>query len=174
MTLHDINQLSEQACLDFFERCCAATVWCNAMCQHRPYQSETDLHKAAQDAWLALTPKDWLEAFAAHPMIGDLKTLQAKYANTGALASQEQAGTADADQQTLQQLLTLNQQYLKRHGFIFIICATGLSARQMLDALSARIDNDTETETRIAAGEQQKITALRLHKALQQQGADNA
>ncbi|MEM7267378.1 MAG: 2-oxo-4-hydroxy-4-carboxy-5-ureidoimidazoline decarboxylase, partial [Pseudomonadota bacterium] len=66
----------------------------------------------------------------------------------------------------LHQLKEANHAYLDKHGFIFIICATGLSAQTMLEALQARLPNTTQQEITNAAAEQIKITLLRINKAL--------
>ena len=99
-------------------------------------------------------------------MIGDINSLRSKYASTRALAAGEQSGTADADEATLYALKEKNEAYLARHGFIFIICATGLSAQTMLEALQARLPNSTQQEMVNAAAEQIKITLLRINKSL--------
>jgi 2-oxo-4-hydroxy-4-carboxy-5-ureidoimidazoline decarboxylase len=99
-------------------------------------------------------------------MIGDVNSLREKYAATKNMASNEQQGATDADIETLQNLATANHEYQNRHGFIFIICASGLSANTMLDAVLLRLHNDTATEMTLAAREQIKITLLRLEKGL--------
>lgn len=99
-------------------------------------------------------------------MIGDVDSLRKKFANTKTIASGEQSGTASASEATLLTLKEANQAYLDKHGFIFIICATGLSADAMLNALQTRLPNSTDEEIRTAAQEQIKITLLRIDKAL--------
>ncbi len=99
-------------------------------------------------------------------MIGDLKSLRQKYAATQDLAKQEQSGTTNASDETLTNLATYNQQYLQKFGFIFIICATGLSADNMLSALQKRINNDRDIEIKHAAQQQINITLLRIEKGL--------
>ncbi len=100
------------------------------------------------------------------PAIGDVNSLKKKYADIQASASHEQSGAAQASEATLQRLKTLNDQYLDRFGFIFIVCATGKSADEMLALLEARIDNDRDEEIQNAAREQAKITHLRLETLL--------
>jgi 2-oxo-4-hydroxy-4-carboxy-5-ureidoimidazoline decarboxylase len=107
-----------------------------------------------------------LTAFEAHPMIGDVNSLRKKYATTKNMASNEQQGANGADDKTLHDLALANHDYLNKHGFIFIICASGLSAKTMLHALMLRLPNDTTTEITLAAAEQIKITLLRLEKGL--------
>jgi OHCU decarboxylase len=119
---------------------------------------------AAADAALPLTEADWLEAFAAHPLIGDVDSLRAKYAATKTLAAGEQSGVASAGEATLAALAEVNRAYRDKFGFIFIVFATGKSAAEMLAILKSRIDNSREQEIRNAAVEQMKITRLRLQK----------
>lgn len=109
---------------------------------------------------------DFLEAFEGHPMIGDISTLRKKFAATQKLASHEQSSTAHASEAVLQELKALNHAYLDRHGFIFIICASGLSAQTMLDALKARLDRPTDEEIKTAAQHQLNITLLRIDNGL--------
>ena len=118
----------------------------------------------AERAWNACNESDWLEAFSHHPKIGDVSTLREKFAATAAWASNEQSGTRNASDEVLTELADLNNTYEARFGFIFIVCATGKTAEEMLDLLKARIDNYREKEIHIAAAEQLKITKLRLEK----------
>ncbi|AXR06167.1 2-oxo-4-hydroxy-4-carboxy-5-ureidoimidazoline decarboxylase [Salinimonas sediminis] len=166
MTLEQLNQLSVPGARQWFSRCCAAASWINMMVESRPFTSREQLHEYAQLHWHKMQTSDLLEAFAAHPMIGDIDSLRARFANTKTLAANEQDGARQASDETLIELKQLNQQYLKKHGFIFIICATGLSAQAMLDELRLRLHNDTATEQANAADHQLQITQLRLDKGL--------
>jgi 2-oxo-4-hydroxy-4-carboxy-5-ureidoimidazoline decarboxylase len=135
------------------------------MLQHRPYASTPALFELADRVWSELDAEDYLEAFSHHPQIGaGLAELERKFANTASLSASEQAGASRAEQSTLEALRDENRAYLDRFGFIFIVCATGKSAAQMLELLRARLANDPPTELRIAASEQAKITKLRLQK----------
>src|SRR5262249_25549324 len=108
---------------------------------------------------------DVLEAFEHHPRIGaDLAALREKFGSTATLAASEQASVARASEATLVALRDANVRYEAKFGHIFIVCATGKSADERLAILRSRLDNDPETELRIAAGEQAKITRLRLEK----------
>ena len=168
MTLEELNSLSEEASIAFFTQTCAAQRWVALMTRSRPFGTKEKVCEAARSCWQEMSNDDFFEAFAAHPMIGDIDTLRSKYANTKAIAAGEQSGTAGADDSTLLALKTANETYLKKHGFIFIICATGLSASTMLEALNKRLSNSTELEIQNAAAEQINITCLRLNKALAQ------
>ncbi len=144
--------------------CCGATRWVDAMLRHRPFGSHHAILVAARDAWWLLGPDDWREAFRHHPKIGDQETLRSRFASTRALSESEQSGVASASDGVLDALARGNLDYEERFGYIFIVCATGKSADEMLQLLRARITNDMATEIHIAAEEQAKITALRLSR----------
>ena len=128
----------------------------------RPFGNHARLLFAARVEWFGLTESDWLEAFSHHPRIGDRTTLEAQFPQTHDLSSKEQAGAGTAHEDVLTALAEGNDAYVDRFGFIFIVCATGKSAEEMLAILRERLPHDRPTELRIAAEEQAKITALRL------------
>jgi OHCU decarboxylase len=109
---------------------------------------------------------DWLEAFRAHPKIGEQKAAAVQSEQAQSWSAQEQSGVTDAATETKAELAARNQEYEQRFGFIFIVCATGKTSAEMLAILTERLQNDTETELRIAAEEQEKITRLRIAKML--------
>jgi len=104
--------------------------------------------------------KDWRASFTHHPKIGDVKSLTEKF------AGKEQAGVAVATTQTIEALAQANTDYENKNGFIFIVCATGKSANEMLQILHDRLKNSPQEELHIAMGEQQKITIIRFKKLL--------
>ena len=128
----------------------------------RPFGAIDVLLSAARREWFALTPEDWKEAFAHHPKIGDREALRARFPATHHFSEQEQAGMGPAPDQVIEALAQGNAAYERRFGYIFIVCATGKSAKEMLDLVTARLQNDPVAEVRIAAEEQAKITELRL------------
>ena len=147
-----------------FMRCCGAQRWVQGMMN---YQMSNDqaLLDYADELWWTLNEKDFLEAFTHHPQIGaSLASLRQKFQSTATWSTQEQSSVQQASEECLQALAQANQDYLQRHGFIFIICASGKSAQEMLDALLQRLANDSATEIKVAAAEQAKITRLRLEK----------
>lgn len=166
MTLEQLNSMTSQEAYQWFETTCSASNWCHQMVANRPYDSVEAVKETAQTIWATMDTKDYLEAFDGHPMIGDVNSLRAKYANTQATAASEQQGAQHASEATLQQLHELNHAYKDKHGFIFIICATGLSADTMLQALKARLPNQTQIELQNAAEQQINITLLRIGKGL--------
>lgn len=161
---HFLNGLDHNTLEPALTKCCAASRWVAEMANSRPFQSDQHALETAGVVWNALNRDDWLEAFAAHPKIGDLDSLRAKYANTGNWASSEQAGVAGGGESTLGQLSELNRDYERKFGYIFIVCATGKSADEMLSILKQRMVNEPDEEVLIAAAEQLKITKLRLEK----------
>jgi 2-oxo-4-hydroxy-4-carboxy-5-ureidoimidazoline decarboxylase len=164
MNLNQINSWTEDEARLTFRRCCGSARWSELMAQARPFDSEAGLYEAAERIWCDLQPADWLEAFAAHPKIGDLDALKAKFAATAAWAAAEQAGVAGAPDELLRDLAAENHRYHERFGYIFIVCATGKSAAEMLGLLKQRLSNDAEVEIQIAAAEQAKITRIRLER----------
>ncbi len=132
------------------------------MMARRPFGSGVALQAAAREEWFVLDERDWLEAFSHHPQIGDRASLAARFPATHDLSANEQARVGGADAGVLAALAEANQAYLDRFGFIFIVCATGKSAEQVLELLRERLENPRATEVRIAADEQSEITALRL------------
>ena len=128
----------------------------------RPFGSVDILTSAARREWFALTAEDWKEAFTHHLKIGDREALRARFPATHQLSEREQAGMGAASDQIIERLAQGNAAYERRFGYIFIVCATGKSAKEMLDLLTSRLQNDPGTEIRIAAEEQAKITELRL------------
>ena len=138
--------------------CCASRRWIGRIVSGRPYRS-FELLAAASDAVLAqLRWSDIEEALAAHPRIGERRL-------TDAWSREEQAGAARADAEVERALREGNRAYEQRFGHVFLICATGLSAAQMLDALRARLGNSTDLEQAVVRVELAKIVRLRLAKA---------
>lgn len=148
--------------------CCGSTAWANAMVSERPFQSTSALHAAADAQMDRLERDDWLQAFAAHPRIGDSAD-RGSSAGARSWSSNEQSGMHRASDDLRDRMARGNDAYYQRFGFVFLICATGRSAEEMLAELEARIDNDPDEELAIAAEEQRLITHLRLDKLL----ADN-
>ena len=164
MNLTDFNRLNAAEAADLLQTCCAAENWISAMQKARPYRDLEQLSQLHDEIWASMQERDLLQAFAAHPRIGDVNSLQKKYANTLATASSEQAGVSSATAKVLEELAEKNQLYFERFGFIFIVFASGKDAQTMLTLLNARIHNTRNQELQLASREQQQITALRLTK----------
>jgi allantoicase len=155
-----LNTLEPTEATSTLLRCCGSARWAAAMTAARPFEDTAALLRIAERTWWSLGEADQLEAFGAHPKIGEQSG--SKW-STG-----EQAGAATAAEQTLAELADANREYIAKHGFIFIVCASGRSADAMLADLRARLKNAREVELRTAAEEQTKITRLRLGKLLQE------
>lgn len=137
--------------------CCGSRAWARRMAASRPFRDRADLIRLSDGIWWSLASEDWLEAFKAHPRIGE---------KGSRWSEQEQAGARGARPEILAELVEANRRYEARFGHIFIVCATGKSAGEMLTLLQERFGNDPGTELRAAADEQRKITHLRLEKLL--------
>ena len=167
MTLEEFNRLPLAVATTALTQCCAAQAWVQAMTSARPYANLQQLLKTADHIWEGMDETNLLEAFSAHPQIGNVVSLLEKYASTKAMAAGEQSAITTASKTTLEALAQANRTYHEKFGFIFIVCATGKSAQEMLDLLYARLPNSREQELINAAEEQRKITAIRLQKLLE-------
>jgi allantoicase len=138
--------------------CCGSTAWAARMADARPFRALATLKREAARAADALTERDWLEAFAAHPRIGERRS------DARGWSAEEQSGALAASPATVEALAEANRAYEAKHGFIYVVSAAGMSADQMLDLLRERARNDRATELLRASEEQRKITDLRLAK----------
>ena len=168
MDLNQLNTLPRMAAEAEFLKCCGSQRWAQAMTMARPFDSLDEVLDGADTLWWSLSEADWLEAFRAHPKIGEKKAATEQSQQAQSWSAQEQAGVASASASTVGELADRNRDYENRFGFIFIVCATGKTSEEMLDLLKGRLPNDTTTEIRIAAEEQSKITRLRLEKLIKQ------
>ena len=146
-------------------RCCGSTRWVNGMLARRPFADDAAVFRAADEVWAGVRREDVLEALTHRPEIGaNLDALREKYASTAGWSAGEQGAVASADEETLVALRDGNVAYRERFGHIFVVCATGKSAEEMLGLLRERMGNDVEEEIWVAAREQGKITRIRLEK----------
>lgn len=166
MNLALLNNLDPQTAQAEFLRCCGSSRWAQEMTSRRPFHDEARLFTAAEEVWWQLSPESWREAFSHHPKIGDLENLRKKFSSTRQWATGEQAGLQGAAEEVLQALAAGNTAYEIKFGYIFIVCAAGKSAEEMLAILQRRLSNDAALEIKIAAEEQNKITRIRLEKLL--------
>lgn len=189
MRLEDLNGLDEAAATRELLRCCGSRRWATRMAVLRPFADARTMADAAERGFDTLDRGDWLEAFAAHPKIGAGAGGAGRAGGaggagggaggengaggSGAWSSQEQALVTEAAAVTRQRLVEANRDYEARFGYIFIVCATGKTAAEMLALLERRLPNDPGAELRIAADEQKKITRLRLTKLLAEDQDNN-
>lgn len=163
MKLAYLNELADEAAAEELLRCCGSRRWVAAILERRPFADEATLFQAADEIWFALDEADHLEAFAHHPRIGE-KQIRDRFASTEAWSKGEQSGVSAASEEVIQGLAEGNRAYDEKFGFVFLICATGKSASEMLQALQARLGNSREQELENAAREHSQITCLRLQK----------
>jgi OHCU decarboxylase len=163
-----LNGLSAEHAEAEFLKCCGSRAWAEAMAQARPFETTQALCARADAIFDHLSDDDWLEAFRAHPKIGERKAAGAQSETAQRWSAQEQSRTGEAPASVMDQLAEANSEYEQRFGFIFIVCATGKTAEEMFMLLKSRIRNPPAAELRIAATEQRKITQLRLEKLLEQ------
>ena len=159
MKLSELNDLSTDEATRVFHECCGSSRWATRMTEMRPFESREVLLAAADEVWNSLGPDDWREAFAHHPRIGERAT---------GTAAGGQAGMRSADDKLRDELAKANRAYEQRFGYIYIVCATGKSGPEMLEIVQRRLVNDPETELKIAAEEQLKITRIRLTNLVQE------
>jgi 2-oxo-4-hydroxy-4-carboxy-5-ureidoimidazoline decarboxylase len=148
------------------EKCCGSSAWVEKIMSFFPIEDLVELLDDAEEQWYKCAPEDWKEAFSHHPKIGDVDSLKKKFVSTANWAMGEQSGTKSASEETIKAIAKGNKEYEEKFGYIFIVCATGKSADEMLAILQSRLRNTPEKEIEIAADEQNKITRLRLEKLL--------
>jgi 2-oxo-4-hydroxy-4-carboxy-5-ureidoimidazoline decarboxylase len=158
MTLAELNALPRYRAEAEFIKCCGSPAWARMMAGRRPFVNRERLLRAANEVWSRLDPAGWMEAFGAHPQIGQQEA--------HGWPAEEQSGMKRAGVGVTMALEQANQEYRAKFGYIFIVCASGKSAEEMLAILRSRLPNSPEAEIRVAAEEQSKITCLRLEKLI--------
>jgi allantoicase len=157
LRLHYLNSLFDEEARRFFDTACQSKMWVEQMMAGRPYPDAESVLGMATKTFDSLDDDDWLEAFGGHPRIGE---------RGEQVANREQSGTAGAEESTMAELADVNAAYEQRHGFTYIVYATGKTAEAMLDIARSRLGNSTEDEIANAAGEQRSITETRLRRML--------
>jgi OHCU decarboxylase len=162
-----LNEMPADEAESVFRDCCGSAAWARAMAEARPFPMLESLFEKARRIWFSLPHADWLEAFACHPKIGSKETAPKQQLKSAEWSGSEQSGMDNAADATRSQLAEANRLYEEKFGFIFIVCATGKSADEMLAICRARLGNSAKTEMALAAEEQRKITEIRLNKLLE-------
>jgi OHCU decarboxylase len=157
MTLEDLNALSDLRAVEEFHKVCGAREWAREMEASRPFETEVEAYTRAEELWKELSREGRLEAFAAHPRIGD---------KSGSAWSQEEQKGVSEGEAVLARIRSGNEAYEKRFGHVFLICATGKRSAEILAALELRLKNSPEKEFDVACLEQVKIMRLRMEKLL--------
>jgi OHCU decarboxylase len=166
-SLDHLNALPADSAEDELLVVCGARAWARSVASRRPFRDSAALLDAAEAAWDALTRDDWQETFAAHPRIGKSRT--AAGADASAWSREEQARALESSGSTSELLADAQRRYEERFGHVFLICATGRSAEEILEVCSARLAHDPEVELPIACKEERKIGRLRLDRLLTEQ-----
>ena len=161
------NSLDPDSAAQEILPCCGSRAWATALAAKRPISEEPALLAASSTIWLALPEEAWHEAFNSHPRIGEQKAQTHATAASLRLSAQEQAAALSADEAAKLTLREANRLYEEKFGRIFIVCASGRSAEEILRILERRMNNDAPAELREAAEQQRQITELRLQRWLE-------
>ena len=148
-------------------QCCGSMAWARGMAARKPFKDESALMAAADETWRILNECDWMEAFNSHPRIGESNASSPSGHRSASWAMQEQKDVADAGDAIKIALAEGNREYERKFGRIFIVCATGKSAPELLEILRRRLRNNARNELYEAAEQQRQITQIRLRKWLQ-------
>jgi OHCU decarboxylase len=160
------NRLPIDEAMQAILPCCGSKAWAQGMVARRSFADEPALLAASNETWRNLTRSDWMEAFRSHPRIGESRPLQSSSTQSVEWSAQEQRNVGDADPDVRIALVDANREYEQRSNRVFIVCATGKSAPEILEILRRRLKNDSETELHEAAEQQRQITEIRLRKWL--------
>ena len=164
--LSRFHRMPRQKALKALLDCCGARIWAERMVEKRPFANVPELFASADCIWVGLRHEDWLDAFRHHPAIGGKRAGTRQSATETRWSAKEQSAAQVASPEVLAELSAENEAYVKKFGYVFLICATGKTSKEILGTLRERMPNDPETELRVAAEEQRKITRLRLEKLL--------
>ena len=155
-----LDSRGESAARAALLKCCSSVDWAARVLAGRPFGSGPRLLDLVDEAWEQRSETDLDQAMAGHPRLGERPSATPE----SEWASEEQHGEALAVEATLAALRDANREYEAKFGHVFLLCATGKSAEEMLAACRSRLANDAATERTIAAAEQHQITLLRLRK----------
>ncbi|MDB4906031.1 MAG: decarboxylase [Gemmatimonadetes bacterium] len=160
----ELDTMPDEQAAELFRSCCGSTAWVNGMLSHRPFGTRDVMLNSAEDVFITLTPDDWAEAFAHHPRLGDAKVDAPATEQSREWSAVEQGAVQASSDEEREALAEANRKYEERYGRVCIICANGRSAGAILAITHARMSNTPMIELRVSAGEQRKITRLRLEK----------
>ena len=166
MVLAQWNRLPSEKAAEEVLPCCGSKTWAREMAARRPILAEAVLLTACDEVWKNLPESDWLEAFRSHPRIGESRSATSISARSAAWSGEEQRRVGVAEEDVRSLLANGNRAYEQRFSRIFIVCATGKSAPEILEMLRRRLRNDHATELLEAAEQQRQIAHLRLKKWL--------
>ncbi len=166
---HAFNDAAEGDLRLALHRCCASGSWVAGILAGRPYASRRALLEASDRLTAALNDNGLAQALAGHPRIGDIAdAADTAHAAAAAWARGEQALVAEAGIDLKAQLAAANTAYERRFGHIYLVCATGRTARELLEICLGRLANDPQTERGVVLAELAQINRLRLEKLLEE------
>jgi len=145
--------------------CCGSSAWAEGLAALRPFADAQELFAASDRIWTPLSEPAWREAFDSHPRIGQQHARSATAQSLSWSSAEQRAAMSDEDATKLA-LAEGNRQYEERFGRIFIVCASGKSAAEILAILNDRLNNTPAAELLEAAEQQRQITQLRLRRWL--------
>jgi allantoicase len=160
------NRLARRKVIESLLDCCGSRKWAEQLAKERPFKSREELFAASDKIWSALSHHDWLEAFDHHPPIGGKRAKAKSSAKASRWSASEQSAAQTTAPDLLVALGEANLVYAEKFGYVFLICAAEKTSQQILQAMRQRMSNSSETEMRVAAEEQRKITRLRMEKLL--------
>ena len=162
------NKLPREEAAEKILPCCGSKAWARGMANRRPIVNDAALLAACDEVWKNLPESDWMEAFRSHPRIGESHSQAATPAQSAAWSGEEQRSVAASseDVDVKAALAEGNRAYEQKFNRIFIVCASGKSAPEILETLRRRMKNDQATELHEAAEQQRQIAHLRLKKWL--------
>jgi 2-oxo-4-hydroxy-4-carboxy-5-ureidoimidazoline decarboxylase len=161
------NGLTENEAAQEILPCGGSRRWAHALAGLRPFADAASLLEQSDEVWKRVDLRDWDEAFATHPRIGDKTAPASVTEKSAAWSSQEQSGVEHAGDDVQKRLRRGNEEYEHHFGRTYIVCATGKSAEEMLAILDRRLQNDDAAELRESREQQRQITRLRLRKWLE-------
>lgn len=164
MTIAEFDHLEIKKKKELLHSCCGSDAWVKSMLTIFPVNDLIDLLEYAEEKWYECNAAEWLEAFHAHPKIGEHPQKNEEFAKIAFWTSAGQSGMREASTSVIDELAIANEDYEENFGYIFIVFATGKSAEEMLEILKQRLNNNPHDELIIAAAEQNRITQLRLQK----------
>ena len=141
--------------------CCSSRAWAETLAAGRPYANANQLFEAADEALAALSEDDVDEALAGHPRIGERPA-----PSHSAWSFQEQSGVVAAADRTRAELAAANREYEHRFGHVYLVCASGRTADELLAILRGRLGNDPVTEQQVVRTELGKINRNRLERLI--------
>ena len=147
--------------------CCGSQAWAAEMAARRPFADAEAVFLVADAVWIGLPESAWQEAFASHPRIGQQEAQGEATPEALAWSRAEQSAAVSKDEPVQRALAEGNRRYEERFGRIFIVCANGRTAAEILTLLERRLGYEPVVELQEAAEQQRQIMQLRLHRWLE-------